>query len=416
MKRQPRIKFMVYLLLVTVTTTSAMAQDNGNAVPYPPSSDSEPKAEKKVPRPGSTQAPTLPQTGPARMLDPQEKEPLDDDQAWQDISMLTKGSLKVCEVAVLPLVLVPGVGEFLDWICIVPAVMTLNHYGVKHARRSSFYWEPVVALVVAKLIRDAMFYAYLVAAVGSVILYSTGAIAVLAFTATPWLWPVGAAGLLAVIGGTYLVYSDFKDDLFYWLTSGIYLLMAPPIPKGEDSWADVVEIFDPPVSGILRPWSLLVAASGGRAKGRLAHAIPLVGPFIKGEDRAIRVRGEMQRVGDEVLADSANDPKALHDSIDFWTTSEAAVTATSQAFLIAGGALALSGLAFAVHANYLLDQGEDPGQSALVAGGLGTMGMVSAGVGIGLAVFRKAPSALLAVMAGWHFGYPGPDEEGAEEP
>jgi hypothetical protein len=400
---------VVPLIIFGLLAAPAQAwADEGNAVAYPPSTEL--PAGHTGPATGASKGPHVPGHLPL----PQEKAPLPDEQVWEDVKMITKGSFKVCEVAVLPLALISGVGEVLDWLCLVPAIMTLNHYGVKHARRATYYWEPLVALAVAKLVRDALFYAYVIAAVASVVLYVTGAGIFLVFTGSTFMWPVGLAGLLAVIGGTYLVYSDMKDAIFYWLTGGIYMLMSPKIKKGEDSWADVVEIVDPPATGILRPWALLVAGAGGRARGSMSHAIPLYGPYKKGESRAERLKEEMDRLGREVLDDVPDDPDALNNSIDFWTASEATVTAGSQLFLLAGGGLALAGLGFAVHANYQLEQGEDAAQSGWLAAGLGTMGIVSAGTGIGLALVRKVPSALLAIMAGWHFGYSGPDEDGGE--
>lgn len=367
--------------------------------------------DKRLPAAIALAAVLLPAAGLAEPT-PDDASVLDD--AHEGAAALVRGSLKACEVPLLPLALIPGADTVIEWGCLIPAVLTLNHYGVRDARRHSYYLQPALALVAGKLVQDALRTPYLIGLVAGVVVYA-GAATGVALLGFPWLWPVGAAGLLALIGGSYLIFDDLKEDLFLWLVPSLFLWTSPPIQPGEVSTAESVELFSQPLPGWVRPWELLVVASGVRADSALMDLVPVVGPFDKAERRATRVKTAMRWVGREQLGAQPADPESMDRAIESWAWVEALTVATSQTLLITAGGLCLTGLAFGTHAAYQVDQKQDATASTAIAIGVGSAGIIAGLGGVGIALIRKVPSAGLALSAAWHFGLLGSAEDSAVE-
>jgi hypothetical protein len=339
-----------------------------------------------------------------------------DDLLWDDperqMGEMAKGAVDVCETVTAPLTLVPGIGEIasatLDWICLLPAAFAIDYLGAYHAGASSFVWQPLLGLLIAKAWRGIVLVAGVAAGVGVGLLGLAPALGVLAATA-PEYTLVAITGYLTFIGGLVIVTrwlqkrgSSFLFEKTYFGLSRRLNSEAERLDAQEEAW-----VKHPP-GPFFRAYTLMAAAAGAEPKGGLVTAIPVAGPLFRAPAKADAIEAAMLRVGEKTLHETPQHPEAMRASAVVTSWVEGGLGAGGQALLVAGGALFATGTVLAAIA---WGQNQDLGEYATIVLGLGGTGIVVAGGGVVLILAREVPRLLRNLLVPAGFGYLPPASE-----
>lgn len=330
--------------------------------------------------------------------------------AWEEperkLRAAAAGGVGVCEAVAFPLTLVPGVGSIassvVDWACLVPAALAVDYVGTFHAGSASHLWQPLLALLVAKIYRSAVFSAGLGVMVGAGLLFAGGASATLIALSMPYYLPIALTGVLTWAGATFLTARALErwgSDVLFGLVYGA--LATPLRTADEQRAAEAAAFIAPPLGPLSRAFALFAAASGAKPAPAPRFAIPVLGPLYKSAARAEAAEQAVLRVGADILHEAPASPDGVQRAATMTSLAEGILGAASHALLLAGAGIFLTGTAAAAIG---YERRQDAGEYAAWAGGLGGVGVVVAGGGFACALVQQVPRVLRAVLVPAAFG------------
>ncbi|MBN2362413.1 MAG: hypothetical protein JXR83_23375 [Deltaproteobacteria bacterium] len=306
---------------------------------------------------------------------------------------LAEGSIEACSTIVMPLTLIPGVGEVVgtvvEWACLVPALLAIDYVQAHHGRRDSFLWQPAVALVAQKLFRDLLEVPTIAGIVALALVY--GAVAVPALIFYPAFIPVGVAGLISLGGIAYVFMHKFKEHAGDWVFESVYRLLTSEVapPKtgqlAERAW------IKPPLNPFFRAGALLATAGGAKAHHRWSFWIPVVGAVVKSDAQRAAFKEQIRRTGRDLLGESEHDYHGVDTAIDILVGARGWMGAIGQALLFGGAALFFVGTTTAA---VDLTANRDMQRYAAVVLATGITGVAAAGGGALLILAREIPEKL----------------------
>jgi hypothetical protein len=344
---------------------------------------------------------------------------------WDDASemgkMLGYGSMGVCEAVTAPLSLIPSIGSIigfaLEIACLYPGALTVDYVALFHGKRDSQLWQAATAVILAKGWRVGTRFAAVAAilAAGAVTLGAGGLLlggaGVSAFlggadaltAATPLVWaPTLIGSVLVLAGGTYIGLRKIRkwgqNKIYEWVYLGLtddFQTLAAQQQAQQKAYVY------PPLSWWERAWVLMAMADGSEAPSSPLHWIPVAGRVIKAGDQAAALKGNMRRVGKDMIGEEPEDLAAMDSTIDTLAAFEGGLGALAEAALLGGGVLCTIGLAMSA-AWFFLD-------SNLVVYGLATTAVGLAGMTAGLAgvtflLLREVPRFLRPFLVPLGYG------------
>ena len=288
--------------------------------------------------PGATPTPAAP-AGPAQTR----WEPVD-----EEVESIATGMLGVCETLILPISIIPAVGEYVglaaEWACIVPAAFAVQHTALHHGDRAPHLWQIFIALGMQKLWQT------IVALPVPFVLVSAATTGlVLGGLAQIFGAPVGiTVGLLiAPLTVAYLVSKGLEKEGGRFIFSRMYDLFDEGLRNDEHATAARESWIGPRQDGVAGVVYLVATADGASAPFEPQFLIPVVGPILKAQREAETTRARMRRAGLEVLGERKDDLAGMDTMADVLAGGEALFMAVGHAGLIAsfsmlGASLVLS--------------------------------------------------------------------------
>ncbi|MFH1812012.1 MAG: hypothetical protein ABIJ09_24955 [Pseudomonadota bacterium] len=399
------------------STAPATEQSSAAAASAPAASPSSQHAAPppSAPAPAPVATPPQPPAAVASGEAPQ--------KGWQEsdqaVEISVRGSIEMCEAITLPLVLLPGVGDVIgtvvEWACLLPAVLAVQYVETYHGERDILFWQPAVALVLAKGFRDLVTYPALAIAIAAGLSYAV--LAIPALIVAPYFIPVGVAGLLTLGGLGYLGYVKLRDKGSDWVFETSYALLAHGhVTAEQQRAAQQGSWVKPPLTGWTRAWALLAAAGGAEPEFTLLQWIPVAGPWIKSQRWADSAKAVMRQTGREVLSDATRDLEPMDSAIDAFALTDGVLGSAGQTLLVTGGVLFFAGTIFA---GLEYQSTSNLGQYAAIAATTGTVGVGVAATGLALVLLRVIPRALRPFVIPALYGFeadPGVEDAAASQP
>ena len=335
--------------------------------------------------------------------------------ADEDAKDVAEGAVKVCEAVTFPLTLLPGVGSVIssivDWACLIPAAFAVDYVGVHHGHRAASFWQALGALAAAKVARTAI----LIPAIGGAVLigvvYSTAVTGALVAADAAYYIPVGATGLLTLLGASALGIYQLRKLTDRATFSCVYFGLTPSLTEEARAAAQQEAWLKPPLDPFSRAYGLMTVAAAADVERDWAFAIPVVGPVLKADARRQALREDMRRLGRDALGELPQDPAGMDFAIDATLGLEGWLEAGAHALLLAGGAIFVAGT---VSGALAYQENKDVAQYAWLTGGLGTVGVFVAGGGVALVALREVPRVLRPIAVPWAFGFLPPEEAEVE--
>jgi hypothetical protein len=342
--------------------------------PEPPKPD-EQKAEQPKPELSKPKEPPAPKEPKA----PQTQwRPLDD-----EVESMASGMLGVCETLILPISIVPAVGEYIglaaEWACIVPAAFAVQHTALHHGDRAPHLWQIFIALGAQKLWQTivALPVPFVLVAAASV---GLGLTAIATYMGLPVGISLGL--LLSPLTLTYLVSKGLEKEGGRFIFTRMYDLFDEGLLHEEHASAAKESWVGPRQDGIPGVVYLVATADGANAPFEPSFLIPVLGPILKGQAEARTTHARMRRAGVEVLGEAKHDLSGMDSVTDALAGTEAVFMAIGQAGLLASFSM--------LGVSLLMFQNGDQ-QNAELFGGLGALGSIFAASFVGLA---QIPDAL----------------------
>ena len=296
-----------------------------------------------------------------------------------EITRTADGSMDVCAMAVLPLIIVPGVGDIVgtvaDWVCVVPAAMAVDYTGAFHGNRSSHFWEPTLALVLKKVWETLIDTPVFVATVAVVVAIAAGGIAVTLFAGLP-ITVVTAAG----IGVTLAVYTGLKaarDTVGDLIFLNVYNLLVPPGDEASSAAARADSSLQPPLTGAPATFGLVATVGGSRAPFAWRDLLPVVGPIWKADARGNDIKLRTHRYANEVLGVDKKDWSGVDRTADVLSTTQGWAMAAGQVGIGVSFGFVGAGLAIALN-----DPDNEHARTAEIIGGIGLAAAAAGGVAV----------------------------------
>ena len=365
---------------------AAGAEGGPDATPPASPDASLPLVEPEQPQPA---APPPVQAQPAQPQAPHAPPPPAAPQTqWQplgdEVENTATGMLGVCETLILPISIIPAVGEYIgvaaEWACIVPAALAVENVALHHGDRAPHMWQIVGALAAQKLWQTLVGLPVPIVLVSVAVLGGIASVTSVYFA----LMPVGLAiGLFVMpVTATYLFTEFLEERGGRLIFSGLYGLF-DEARMGEDHEVARKEVWlGPRQTGIPGALALVATAHGSDAPFRWPFLIPVVGPMLQQSDEAVVLQARMRRTGIEVLGERKDELHVMDTTVDVLTTSRGIIKGAGQASLLASiGLLATS---YALWVN-------DEQQPAQVVGGIGAVGAVLAAA---LVAVAKVPEVI----------------------
>lgn len=306
---------------------------------------------------------------------------------------LAEGSIEACTTIVMPLTLIPGVGEVIgtvvEWACLVPALFAIDYVEAHHGRRDSFIWQPAVALVAQKLFRDLLETPTIIGIVALAVLYSAAAVPALIFY--PAFIPVGIAGLISISGIAYVFMYKVKEHAGDWVYNSVYELLTSEVAPDRTRQLAERALIKPPLNPFFRAWALLATAGGAKAHHQWYFWIPVVGAVLKADDQRAAFKEQIRRTGNDILGEHQQDYSGADTAIDILVGARGWMGAVGQALLFGGAGLFFVGTTIAA---VDLTANGDMQRYATVVLATGITGVVAAASGGALILAREIPEKL----------------------
>jgi hypothetical protein len=312
------------------------------------------------------ETPTPPTSSPERT----HWEPFD-----KEVVRVADGSLRVCSSIVLPLTIVPGVGDVVgtisDWFCIIPAAMAVDYASAWHGRRESHFWQPALALVLKKGFETLVDTPIMVVTIGAIVAVAVGGVAATVFGGLPiTVVTAGGVGLTLVI---YLGLKGVRDTVGNFLFDKTFAVLVEEV--GDEATADEREKgwLQPGVDGVPGGFGLMATVAGSRPAFNWSHAVPVVGPIWRAEEHAAEIKQRTRRYAREVLRVEKQDLSGMDATAGTLTGIQGWSMAVGHVALGVGVGLFGAGLGVA------LTDRQDEGQGTAEL--LGTAGLVTVAAG-----------------------------------
>lgn len=420
------ISVVIPLSVVLCAETSFAADPPGPDQPNPlPSGTIEPPAAPAVEPAPPSPAPHSPPTEPVPALEPDlrpeavpeaplvpgprpaEPPPLTTPPPlrtqWTpfdgEIARTADGSVEVCATAVLPLTIVPGVGDIIgtiaDWFCIIPAAIAVDYTGAYHGNRSTQFWQPAVALILKKTWETLVDTPIFVGTVAVLAAAVAGGIAVRVYADIPATVLVG--GAVAVTVGVYTGLKSARDSVGDLIFLGAYNLLVREGDEASSAGARDRSVVKPGMTGVPATWGLVATVAGSRAPFAWSSFVPVLGPVWKAEARAEDIELRTHRYIAEVLQVQKRDLSGM----DATAHAFSAVQGWSMAAAHVGIGL---GLGFAA-AGVLVATNDVDNRHAQLAEQLGAAGLVAAAIAAGGAAVSYGAERLQPVVVPIAFAF-----------
>jgi len=334
---------------------------------------------------------------------------------WQDaerfLPEMAEGGVDACETVAFPLTLLPAVGSIaaslVEWVCLIPAAMAVDYYGLWHAGTESFLWQPLIGLLVAKIWRDVALVVGLTVGGFSAAAYLIVVAGVLGANDALYYFPVGLTGLITLIGGIVIATRWAQKRGSSFLFQASYFGLSKKLDDGEQALAQEKAWYKPPPDPFFRAYALMSAASGAEPERELIFLIPVVGPLFKAPAKATAVDDAMIRIGRDVLREEPQHEDAMRLMSSSMSWTEGALGAGGQALLVTSAGIFV---AATLGAAVTYEQNADVGEYALILFGVGSTGVVVAAGGLGLILLREAPRLVRNLTVPLAFGLLPPDQ------
>ncbi len=340
---------------------------------------------------------------------------------WEDpvekLAATSTGAVDACETAAFPLTFLPGVGSvassLIEWVCLIPAALAIDYVGVHHAGYESFLWQPLAALLLAKLWRGFVLVAGWTTIIATGFLFGTVVSAALALGGAAAYIPVGLTGVLTLAGGMIMAMSFLKKRGSEFVFTATYTNLANQLSTPVETLeAQDRAWIKPPPGPFGRAYSLLSAAAGAEPERSWAHGIPVAGPLFRAGAKAEAVEEATLQVGRDVLGERPQYPDELRMAAEIASYTEGVFGAVGQALLGAGAVVFVTGTVLAALS---YQANEDLTEYGVVIGGLGGLGVAVAGTGVTLILLREVPRIARSLLVPAAFGLCPPAEETAAE-
>lgn len=372
--------------------------------PGPPAPPDPPPTEPPPPEPAPT-APTAPTATPptTQELQPEKNAATRWEPYEREAARTADGSLDVCSTMVFPLTFIPGVGDVVgtvgDWVCIVPAVIAVEHLGAFHGGRDSDYWQPALALVLKKVWETVLDTPIVVVTIGVLIATAAGGAGLIAFAGIPAT--LVSAG---VFGGTLAVYLGLKagrDAVGDAIFALVYGALTPEVEGEELIEAQRETLLQPPVTGVPAGFGLIATVAGSKPEFEWAFAVPVVGPVWRADEHARAIQLRVRRYGKEVLLEDKKDLTGVDDISSLLANVQGFAYGASHVALGAGIGLFATGLVVAVPDVDDEKEGHQSDPAADVFGGIGLAAVAVGGAAIvvGLTADKLQPVLVPAAYA-----------------
>jgi len=349
---------------------------------------------------------------------------------WEDadtrLPQFARGALGACEAIIFPITFLPLIGELAtavsEWFCLVPAALTVDYLGTFHGGRGTSFWQPLTALFLAKLWRDAALITGFGVGLSAVLAFSTvfgvaSALVLLspgdaARDGAAYLPTIGLTGLLTVVGLSVVATQWAQDTGGDIVFEQVYFRLSDD-KRHPDAVAAAREraFLRPPPDPYSRAYSLLVATVASEPAGDWRHAIPVAGPLFRAGATAEAVEADIRSFGRDVLHEEPQHPEALTELARTTSYVEGVLNAGGQALLLLGGAAFVTGL---VAAPVVFSASGDAGQYAVIGAGLGTSAALVAGSGLFLLLLAEIPRITRNLSIPLAFGALSPADANAE--
>jgi hypothetical protein len=282
--------------------------------------------------------------------------PVQWDNVPDELARASAGTIDACEVAALPLTLVPGVGDLVgtvaEWGCLVPATVAVDTVAVHFGGRDDNLWQAAVAVVVQKLFEDLVDAPYdlLVgfAAVGAVAALVGSAL--VSFFVIPG-FPIFLPTVLAIAAGALLVapVALVKQAGGEWIFQAVFFALTNRIYDGDLDERRSSTLLKPRdhIANPTRAFILMSAAAGCEADGDLVDLVPVAGPLLRAGDEAKLTKERMRRVGKDVLGDSieTRDLGAMDATVDAFAWGKGATASLGEGLAVVGAGVGIAGAA-----------------------------------------------------------------------
>ena len=399
-----------------VLVVALLSQMEGNPLPALPSGQAPsaqapdalapqpPGAAGESPMPSGSPpvaAPTEPDAAPPPPPSPPPPPLTQWEPLHREVEMMAEGSLRVCELAVLPATVLPGVGDAVgtaaQWVCIVPAALFVDYVALHHGSVISHFWQALLGLILKKGFDTIVDVPILVLSLAVAIGALAGG-AALAWFGAPITLTI--AGVLSVGVLTWLGLRSVRDWIGDRLFEGTYFLFARKAEPAEIAEAQKHAWLKPGLAGLPAGWALISTVAGTKERFTWLHVIPVAGQLLKAGARAEDLKMRVRRTAREDLQIEKPELYAMDNAIEGLTATEGVSRAVGELCMIIGGGLFAGGVVAAAF-------GDRPAAEWLGGGGLLAGGVGGAALLVGSTAKALEP---VIIPAAWALA-PMPGEE-----
>jgi len=365
--------------------------------PLQPEQPVQPEQPAPVPPVAVEPAPTTPITpAPVEPVAPviprTQWEPFDN-----EVVRVADGSLRVCSAVVLPLTIVPGVGDIVgtiaDWFCIIPAAVAIDYAGANHGRRESTFWQPALALVLKKGFETLVDAPIIIVTIGVIVTVAVGGVASALLAGIPVT--VVTAGAVGVTLVAWLGLKGVRDGIGNFIFEKSYGVLVEE--TGDEATADARRDgwIQPGLDGAPAGFGLMATVAGSRPPFEWAWAVPVVGPIWRSEKYAEQVKWRTRRYAREVMGVEKVDLSGMDRTADTLSAVQGWSMAVGHVGLGIGVGLFGAGLTVS-----LTDQDNRDQTNAELLGGAGIVAVVGGAAAVVVSVGAEKLQMLM-VPGAW---------------
>jgi hypothetical protein len=300
----------------------------------------------------------------------------------EEAARTAEGALAVCTTFLFALHLVLGVGDVVDtlgqWVCLVPAAVSLDYLAAFHSERASAPWQPGAALVAKKLTEAALDTPILVVTIAAVVVGVSGGAALAVIGNVPvTLIAAGAlGGMLVTLTGLKRLRNALGDVAFD-AVDGALLSRAS---QEQVQNAQRTSYVQPGIKDFSATFGLITTVASSAPSFQWAYAVPVAGPVWRSHAYAKNIQERDRRFAREVLLVEKEDLRAVDAKSNALAAVEGVSPAAAQVALTTVLAMVGTGLVMSL-SSPRPEQGhpaENLGNIGLDAAGVGALSLVAA--------------------------------------